>query len=238
VHEEDIRDLWVEVSTSALPDYGDRLIQRQRQPVATVAEQGIEDVGDSDYLALEWDLLPNQPLRVATAVIALVMSEVAVGQGDPIRIAELVAEYRDLPLGTVDASVIAAAERLDVTEVAMLDRRHFSVVRPRPRLPSSCCREWFEMRLLLGYDGRAPLDDPSTALIALTRKPRMTRQSEDIGNGMPPGYEGSSALHSTCIVLPQALPWNEKTAPRGGRFGLPEPYRYSVPSLTERSSCP
>jgi hypothetical protein len=27
--------------------------------------------------------------------------------------------------------VIAAAERLDVTEVATLDRRHFSVVRPR-----------------------------------------------------------------------------------------------------------
>jgi uncharacterized protein len=51
--------------------------------------------------------------------------------GDPVRIAELVAEYRDLPLGTVDASVIAAAERLDVTEVATLDRRHFSVVRPR-----------------------------------------------------------------------------------------------------------
>lgn len=50
---------------------------------------------------------------------------------DPIRIAELVADYRDLPLGTVDASVIATAERLDATEVATLDRRHFSVVRPR-----------------------------------------------------------------------------------------------------------
>jgi uncharacterized protein len=49
----------------------------------------------------------------------------------PVRIAELVAEYRDLPLGTVDASVIATAERLDATEVATLDRRHFSVVRPR-----------------------------------------------------------------------------------------------------------
>lgn len=50
---------------------------------------------------------------------------------DPVRIAELVGEYRDLPLGTVDASVIAAAERLGATEVATLDRRHFSVVRPR-----------------------------------------------------------------------------------------------------------
>jgi hypothetical protein len=50
---------------------------------------------------------------------------------DPVRIAELVAEYRDLPLGTTDASVIAAAERLDATEIATVDRRHFSVVRPR-----------------------------------------------------------------------------------------------------------
>jgi predicted nucleic acid-binding protein len=33
-------------------------------------------------------------------------------------------------LGTVDGSVIAAAERLDIKEIATLDRRHFTVVRP------------------------------------------------------------------------------------------------------------
>jgi uncharacterized protein len=49
---------------------------------------------------------------------------------DAIRIAELVARYRDLPLGTVDASVVAAAERLAVDAIATLDRRDFSVVRP------------------------------------------------------------------------------------------------------------
>ena len=46
------------------------------------------------------------------------------------RMAELVLQYGDLPLGTTDASVVAIAERLDVTEVATLDRRHFTVVRP------------------------------------------------------------------------------------------------------------
>ena len=51
--------------------------------------------------------------------------------GDWLRIAELVAAYRDLPLGTVDASVVAAAERLTVTAVATLDHRHFGIVRPR-----------------------------------------------------------------------------------------------------------
>lgn len=50
---------------------------------------------------------------------------------DLLRMAELVARYRDLPLGSVDASVIAAAERRRISEVATLDRRHFSVVRPR-----------------------------------------------------------------------------------------------------------
>ncbi len=49
---------------------------------------------------------------------------------DLLRIAELVARYHDLPLGTVDASVIAAAERLRISEVATIDHRHFSVVRP------------------------------------------------------------------------------------------------------------
>ena len=53
-----------------------------------------------------------------------------VSAGDWLRIAELVALYRDLPLGTVDASVVAAAERLNLTQVATLDHRHFSVVRP------------------------------------------------------------------------------------------------------------
>jgi predicted nucleic acid-binding protein len=49
---------------------------------------------------------------------------------DWLRIAELVGRYRDLPLGTVDASVVTAAERLGVVEVATVDHRHFGVVRP------------------------------------------------------------------------------------------------------------
>lgn len=47
------------------------------------------------------------------------------------RAGEPVADYADLPLGGTDATVIATAERLDTTEVATLDHRHFRVVRPR-----------------------------------------------------------------------------------------------------------
>jgi predicted nucleic acid-binding protein len=53
-----------------------------------------------------------------------------VAAADWLRVAELVWQYRDLPLGTVDAAVIAAAERLGVTTIATLDRRHFGVVKP------------------------------------------------------------------------------------------------------------
>ncbi len=51
---------------------------------------------------------------------------------DLARMAELVTQYSDLPLGGVDASVIAIAERLNAADIATLDRRHFSIVRPRP----------------------------------------------------------------------------------------------------------
>lgn len=47
------------------------------------------------------------------------------------RMAELVTTYADFPLGAVDASVIALAERFSVQEIATLDRRHFNVVRPK-----------------------------------------------------------------------------------------------------------
>ncbi|HEV8176857.1 MAG TPA: PIN domain-containing protein [Gemmatimonadales bacterium] len=52
-------------------------------------------------------------------------------RADLARMAELVRTYADLPLGAVDAAVVATAERLGVTDVATLDRRHFSIVRPR-----------------------------------------------------------------------------------------------------------
>lgn len=50
--------------------------------------------------------------------------------GDWQRIAELVWTYRDMPLGTTDASIVAIAERLGITQIATLDRRHFGAVTP------------------------------------------------------------------------------------------------------------
>lgn len=52
-------------------------------------------------------------------------------KADYARMAELVRQCADMHLGTTHASVIALAERLGITEIATLDRRHFTAVRPR-----------------------------------------------------------------------------------------------------------
>jgi predicted nucleic acid-binding protein len=49
------------------------------------------------------------------------------------RIADLVTQYGDFPLGGADASIVALAERLDIETIVTLDDRHFRAVRPRHR---------------------------------------------------------------------------------------------------------
>ena len=66
-----------------------------------------------------------------TSVATGEFEQVTITAADLARMAELVRAYADLPLGAVDASVIAVAERLKLTDVATLDLRHFTVVRPQ-----------------------------------------------------------------------------------------------------------
>ena len=49
---------------------------------------------------------------------------------DMDRAAELMQTYADLPLGFVDATVLATAERLGVREILTTNRRHFGMIRP------------------------------------------------------------------------------------------------------------
>jgi uncharacterized protein len=49
---------------------------------------------------------------------------------DPQRVHELILKYADFPLGAVDASVAAVAERLGARDVATPDVAHFRVVTP------------------------------------------------------------------------------------------------------------
>ena len=76
-------------------------------------------------------LTPAAEVRLLGELAAGTFAIEPVHPADWLRIAELVARYADLPLGTIDASVVVAAERLHATRICTLDRRHFSVVRPR-----------------------------------------------------------------------------------------------------------
>ena len=50
---------------------------------------------------------------------------------DLLRMAELIEQYADFPLGVTDASLVALVERPGTDLVVTLDRRHFGAVRPR-----------------------------------------------------------------------------------------------------------
>ncbi|MEU5579853.1 MULTISPECIES: type II toxin-antitoxin system VapC family toxin [Streptomyces] len=80
---------------------------------------------------LERYLSPEAEAGFLDSVAAGQLDLVAMERRDLARMADLVRKYADFPLGTVDASVIAVAERLGLAEVATLDRRHFAAVRPQ-----------------------------------------------------------------------------------------------------------
>jgi hypothetical protein len=103
----------------------------------------VDAVPEARLPAVEWVLrasldgpLPEPPRRLASAGTLSAEHDLAersedILREDPGQSAELVESCADLPLGTVDASVIALTERLALPAVATLDHRHFTVVRPR-----------------------------------------------------------------------------------------------------------
>lgn len=90
-------------------------------PVLVVAEVA--------YL-VQTRLGPEAEVRFLGDLAGRAFVSAPVDDDDWLRIAELASRYRDLPLGTVDASIVATAERLGISTIATLDHRHFSVVRP------------------------------------------------------------------------------------------------------------
>ena len=55
----------------------------------------------------------------------------ALTPSDLRRAIELIDQYAGSDIGLVDASIVAAAERLGITRILTLDRRHFGMIRPR-----------------------------------------------------------------------------------------------------------
>jgi uncharacterized protein len=87
-------------------------------------------IAEAAYL-INRQLGPAAEAALYTSVIDGDLEVAALGRADWERVRELVTTYASMPLGGTDASVIALAERHGTIRVATLDRRHFTVVRPR-----------------------------------------------------------------------------------------------------------
>jgi predicted nucleic acid-binding protein len=74
---------------------------------------------------------PHAELAFARSLAEAELVAEPVLDSDWGRIAELTEKYLDLPLGMVDASIVALAERRGLDVIATLDQRHFRAVRPR-----------------------------------------------------------------------------------------------------------
>jgi hypothetical protein len=96
----------------------------------------------SDQLILPAPVIPETGWMIAAVLgpttEAAFLASVAAGDFtitdltpvDWERVAELVERYADMNLGTVDAAVVAVAERLNITTLATINPRDFRVVRP------------------------------------------------------------------------------------------------------------
>ena len=79
--------------------------------------------------------------RLQAGVLVALLADIEAGAfvvadlttADYARVRELCDRYADADIGFVDAAVLAIVERLDEPKLATLDRRHFSLLRPRHR---------------------------------------------------------------------------------------------------------
>lgn len=79
---------------------------------------------------VERNLGAEAEARFLEAVLAGELEVIDLTRTDYQRAVEPIRRYADLRLGLVDSSIIAIAERLDITTIGTLNRRDFAVVRP------------------------------------------------------------------------------------------------------------
>ena len=104
-----------------------RLLEEIDEPVVVPAPVLVE----LDFLLASRRVPPDAFISFLSDVEEGRLTVVDVNSSDYARIRELLDRYRDLPLGFVDAAVLAIVERLKESKLATLDHRHFRIVRPR-----------------------------------------------------------------------------------------------------------
>lgn len=124
------------VDTGPLVAAGDRASRIHRACLRAIADARPPRLVPGTVVAevcylLAWDIGAEAEARFLDALASGYLAPVELTSDDYRRMAGLVRRYADLPLGAVDASLVALAERLAITELVTIDRRHFTVVRPR-----------------------------------------------------------------------------------------------------------
>ena len=79
---------------------------------------------------IESRLGPQAEAAFVTSIATGELAVIELTAADWARCAALIDVYADLRVGLVDASIIAVAERLEVTTIATMNHRDFAVVRP------------------------------------------------------------------------------------------------------------
>ncbi len=86
-------------------------------------------LAEIDYL-LHARLGPEAALDFLRAVELEEFILVPLEKADIVRCRELLDQYRDLEIGLADATVVAAAERLEIFRLLSFDHRHFRTITP------------------------------------------------------------------------------------------------------------
>jgi predicted nucleic acid-binding protein len=124
-------DRLITLDTSSIVSLANVRDRNHARTVAALAEEPVPYIVPSSVLAEAAYVLESRVGMKAVTAFLLDLDTGALtfdcGERDFARIAELALRYDDLPLGVVDAGVIACAER-NGGRVLTLDRRHFDVV--------------------------------------------------------------------------------------------------------------
>jgi predicted nucleic acid-binding protein len=120
------------VDTGPLYAAVDRGDQDHLRSVAVLQQQGLRLVIPALVIAEACYLIGTRLGPVIEARFVATLADFDVRAPEPSdwkRIGALVDQYGDFPLGGIDASVVALAERLRTRLIITLDRRHFGAVR-------------------------------------------------------------------------------------------------------------
>lgn len=104
------------------------LLERERRPFRTTPLV----VAETCHL-IDRQLGPAAEAAFVRSIAAGDLVVEPLSREDWARIADLIEQYADLPLGATDASLVVLVERHGVDRIATIDHRHFSVVRPYGR---------------------------------------------------------------------------------------------------------